>query len=60
MKRISLVLFLFIQLHSAQGQEMLGIINSNYAGNVGISLNPASVVAMPFTHEFNVFSMDQI
>lgn len=58
MKRIHLVLLLFFQLHIVYGQEMLGIINSNYSGNVGISLNPATAVAMPFTHEFNIIAMD--
>ncbi|MEO8146840.1 MAG: DUF5723 family protein [Bacteroidia bacterium] len=58
MKRISLGLLLFFQLHNAFGQEMLGIVNSNFSGNVGITLNPATVVGMPFSREFNLISMD--
>ncbi|MEO8147429.1 MAG: hypothetical protein ABI723_07320 [Bacteroidia bacterium] len=56
MKRISFFMLLCISLHSAFGQDMTGIINSNYAGNAGLSLNPASVVGMPFRHEFNLYS----
>ncbi len=57
MKRIALFLMLhFLVMHAAFSQEMFGIINSNYSGNLGLTLNPASVVAMPFRNEFNIHS----
>ena len=45
--------FLFLQ-----GQEMLGIKNSNYAGVLGISLNPSSIHASHLYMDFNLFSIN--
>ena len=42
----------------AQAQEMLGIANSNFAGNMGIFLNPSSIVIAPYKFEFNLLSVD--
>ncbi len=39
-------------------QEWLGIINSNYGGNVSLQLNPASVVGSPYTQEINLIAAD--
>lgn len=39
-------------------QEMWGIANSNYAGNMGMGLNPATMVGMPYGNEFNLISGD--
>jgi len=37
---------------------MWGIANSNYAGNMGMALNPASMVASPYSWEFHLVSGD--
>ncbi|MDQ3051353.1 MAG: DUF5723 family protein [Bacteroidota bacterium] len=42
----------------AFSQEMLGISNSNFAGNMGMSLNPSLFVGSPYRHEFNLISGD--
>ncbi len=39
-------------------QEMNGIAHSNFAGNMGIELNPASIATMPYRFEFNILSGD--
>ena len=40
------------------GQEMLGIKNSNYAGVLGVSLNPSSMHASKLYLDFNLFSVN--
>lgn len=40
------------------GQEMWGISNSNYAGNMGIFLNPSSIVGAPYKYEINFIAGD--
>src|SRR4051812_19109176 len=40
------------------GQEMWGIANSNYAGNMGMHLNPASMVGAPYKYEINLVAGD--
>lgn len=37
---------------------MWGISNSNYSGNMGIQLNPSTIVAAPYKYELHYFSMD--
>ncbi|HKR06954.1 MAG TPA: hypothetical protein VJY62_20120 [Bacteroidia bacterium] len=39
-------------------QETWGISNSNFAGNMGIFLNPSSIVLAPYKNEFNLLSGD--
>ena len=39
-------------------QEMNGIAHSNFAGNMGIEMNPASIAVMPYRFEFNILSGD--
>ena len=39
-------------------QEMFGISNSNFAGNMGMGLNPSLFVGSPYHHEINVISGD--
>ncbi|NVO18215.1 MAG: hypothetical protein HXX13_00850 [Bacteroidetes bacterium] len=53
-----LVAFLLILLAgtSAYSQEMLGIMNSNYAGINGAILNPATPVSSPYYLDINVLS----
>lgn len=39
-------------------QEMWGISNSNYSGNMGIFLNPSTIVGAPYTYEYNLIAGD--
>ena len=51
-------LFFFFTCLAASAQEMWGISNSNFAGVMGMSLNPATIVAAPYTMEINAISGD--
>src|SRR4051812_37013413 len=51
-------LFLFVISTAASAQEMWGISNSNYSGNMGIFLNPSTIVAAPYKYEFNLIAGD--
>lgn len=58
-KRIQLVFILIlIAFSESSAQETWGIANSNFAGNMGIFLNPSSIVAAPYKYEFNLLSGD--
>ncbi|MBK7853330.1 MAG: hypothetical protein IPJ66_19945 [Bacteroidetes bacterium] len=55
----SFCLFLFILISgTGNAQEMWGISNSNYSGNMGIFLNPATIVGAPYKYEFNIIAGD--
>ena len=57
--RIVLMLLMqFFLFSSAHAQELFGISNSNYAGQMGLTTNPAAVVGEPFTWELHLFSFD--
>ncbi|MCD4745645.1 MAG: DUF5723 family protein [Bacteroidales bacterium] len=53
-----IILFFIINLIiiPVKAQEMLGIINSNYAGTNGISFNPSSMVASKLYMDFSLFA----
>ncbi len=57
MKRLLFISILIASL-AANGQVMLGIANSNFAGNMGMGLNPTSMLLMPYKWEVNVISGD--
>jgi len=57
MKRFLFISILVSSL-AAQGQVMLGIANSNFAGNMGMGLNPSSMLLMPYRWEVNLISGD--
>src|SRR5258705_1361330 len=57
MKRLLFILII-ITSYAAQGQVMLGIANSNFAGNMGMGLNPTSMLLMPYRWEANIISGD--
>ncbi len=40
-------------------QEMWGISNSNFSGNMGIFLNPATIIGAPYQYEINLAALDQ-
>ena len=54
---VGLILFVFIT-SNLNAQELWGAANSNYAGQMGLSMNPAVVVGAPFNWELHVFSFD--
>ncbi len=54
---IGIFIFMLFFLFS-QGQEMLGLKNSNYAGVLGIGLNPSSMHASHLYMDFNLFSVN--
>ena len=57
-KRILLLLLIFLISKHSNAQEMWGAANSNYAGNMGLELNPASIVAAPYKYEIHILSAD--
>ncbi len=52
------ICFVCTVLLPVHAQEMLGISNSNFAGNMGMGLNPSLFVGSPYRHEINVISGD--
>src|SRR5258706_15330827 len=52
------ILFCFTISLTVNAQEMWGISNSNYAGNMGIFLNPSTIVAAPYKYDFNFFTLN--
>lgn len=53
----NIVLLLLIS-NSLSAQEMWGISNSNFSGNMGIFLNPTTVVGAPYQYEINLAAFD--
>jgi hypothetical protein len=49
---------LCLSLNAASAQEMWGFSNSNYSGNMGIFLNPSTIVGAPYTYEINLIAAD--
>jgi len=43
---------------AAKGQETWGAGNSNYAGILGLSLNPSSIVQAPYSSELSLLTFD--
>ncbi len=59
MKLITLILFFVLGISSAgSAQETWGIANSNFAGNMGIYLNPSTIVGAPYKREFLLVAAD--
>lgn len=57
LKKLSIHCLLILGLqHLSLAQEMWGISNSNYAGQMGFNLNPASIMSLPWGYEVNYFS----
>ncbi|MEO0311313.1 MAG: hypothetical protein RIQ89_970 [Bacteroidota bacterium] len=44
--------------HELLAQEWHGIVHSNYAGNLGLYLNPSQAVGSPFKSEWNLIAGD--
>ncbi len=56
-QRVVLGIFLLFS-STSDAQELWGIANSNHAGQMGLTMNPASVVGEPFRWELHLFSLD--
>ncbi len=57
MRYLLILLFIALTLHS-HSQEMWGISNSNFSGNMGIFLNPSTIVRAPYQYEINFIALD--
>ncbi|MBK6446307.1 MAG: hypothetical protein IPF81_13730 [Bacteroidetes bacterium] len=58
MKKLLVLFALVCCSMLVNAQEMWGISNSNYSGNMGIFLNPATIVGAPYKYEFNILAGD--
>lgn len=52
------LIFLLLALKPLSAQEMLGIVNSSYAGITGSVINPAVTVTSPYYIDINLVSGD--
>jgi hypothetical protein len=58
MKKLT-TLYLFFLFHFCLfGQEMLGIVNSNYSGIYGLSMNPSGMVGSRLYMDYNLLSVN--
>ena len=53
-----LVCLSFFASINSSAQEMWGYANSNYSGIMGLHLNPAKIVGVPYKYEVNVLAAD--
>ena len=58
MRKIIILLLFIIVLIPVKAQEMLGIVNSNYAGSVGSIINPSSIVNSKLYMDINLVTAD--
>src|SRR3954467_11820139 len=58
MNRYLILLSFSFLISSASAQEMWGFSNSNYSGNMGIFLNPSTIVGAPYKYEINIIAAD--
>ncbi len=56
MKKVVILIFVFCSFSVAHSQEMLGIVNSNYAGSNGAMINPSSIVNSKLFMDINLIS----
>jgi outer membrane protein OmpA-like peptidoglycan-associated protein len=56
MKKLYTLILCSIFITSARAQQMFGIANSNYAGTLGISLNPSSMVSSRLKLDVNLLT----
>ncbi len=56
MKRILPLLILFLAITHCQAQQYLGVRNSNYAGILGATLNPSSMIESKLGFDLNIAS----
>lgn len=58
LRTLVILILLCTAAHFSHGQEMFGISNSNFSGNMGMGLNPSLFVGSPYHHEWNIISLD--
>ena len=58
MKKAAALIFFSTYILNVSAQEMWGFSNSNFSGNMGIFLNPSTIVAAPYGYEFNLIAAD--
>ncbi len=56
--KLTLAVFCCLFARNVQAQEMWGIANSNYAGTMGMRLNPAGMAFLPAKFEISILSGD--
>jgi len=55
---ILVIVFVGVSAFSAYSQDMLGLANSNFAGAMGISLNPSSMVGSKLYMDYNLIGFN--
>lgn len=55
---IFLLVYSCVSIFKVEAQEMWGPSHSNYAGQYGLDLNPASIAGVPYRWEIHFLSMD--
>lgn len=58
MRRLAILISLILLARTVPAQEMFGPAYSNYAGQMGIATNPASIVGAPYRWEIHLVSAD--
>ncbi|MCD4680527.1 MAG: hypothetical protein K8S00_09080 [Bacteroidales bacterium] len=58
LKSVAILIILFGTYNYTASQDMFGIINSNYAGTNGISINPASMVNSKLCMDINIATIN--
>lgn len=58
MKKLVVFLGFITSVFQASAQEMWGAASSNYAGQMGLDLNPASIAGAPYQYELHFLSSD--
>ena len=58
MRYLLLIYIIFLFHVVVKGQEMLGIVNSNYAGVHGVGLNPSSMVGSKLYMDYNLLTLN--
>jgi hypothetical protein len=58
MRKIIILIIFTIVFIPVKAQEMLGIVNSNYAGSVGSIINPSSIVNSKLFMDINLVTAD--
>lgn len=58
MRKTTILLTILLLNISVKAQEMWGISNSNFSGNMGIFLNPTTIVGAPYQYEINLVALD--
>lgn len=58
LRSLSILIGMISLVTAASAQEMLGVVNSNYAGVLGSQINPSSMVSSRLFHDVHIISTD--